>query len=40
MSGQSDEVKNEAGTCGPGCNCGSGFTSCGHSRGRVLHHNG
>lgn len=24
MSGQSDEVKSEAGTCGPGCNCGSG----------------
>ena len=24
MSGQSDEVKNEAGTCGAGCNCGSG----------------
>lgn len=24
MSGQSDEVQNEAGTCGPGCNCGSG----------------
>lgn len=23
MSGQNDEVKNEAGTCGPGCNCGS-----------------
>ena len=23
MNGQSDEVKNEAGTCGPGCNCGS-----------------
>jgi len=24
MSGQNDEVKNEVGTCGPGCNCGSG----------------
>jgi hypothetical protein len=23
MSGQKDQVKNEAGTCGPGCNCGS-----------------
>ena len=22
MNGQNDEVKNEAGTCGPGCNCG------------------
>jgi hypothetical protein len=24
MNGQNDEVKNEVGTCGPGCNCGSG----------------
>ncbi len=23
MSGQNDEAKNEAGTCGPGCTCGS-----------------
>ncbi len=31
MSGQSDEVRNEAGTCGPGCscNCGSGGTGKG-----------
>ncbi len=29
MSGQNDEVKNEAGTCGPGCSCNCGSSGMG-----------
>ena len=35
MSGQNDEVKSEAGMCGPGCNCNGGSSGMG-KRGKWL----